>query len=125
VNSNLPDPTGLSDEEFNDFIWELRLRIAANKAQLDPRQARRKHTLKIVRGTVLTVGGLVGATLDWLAGILTVVGAWDWVDALAEDARITNRQLELQRDLTVLENQLTAAAAEFQRRTDLTQPGDT
>jgi hypothetical protein len=122
VNADLTNLSGLSDQEIEIFIRDLRLRIAASKARLESSESRRRRSFKIARGTVLTAGGLVGANFDWLAAALTIVGAWDWIDAFAEDARITNQQLELLRDLALFEDQFVAAAVEFQRRTSARQP---
>jgi hypothetical protein len=123
VNADLTNLiSGLSDQELDTFIRDLRLRIAANKARIESSKSRRRRSLKIARGTVLTAGGFVGANFDWLAALLTVIGAWDWIDAFAEDARITNQQLELLRDLALFEDQFVAAAVEFQRRTSARQP---
>jgi hypothetical protein len=117
VSAVLLDLKTLSDDELTAVIRDLSVQIAANRAQLEPKVIRRRRTFKLARGTFLTVGGLAGATLDWLALLLTIVGIWDWIDALAEDAAIMNRQLELLHDLAVLEEQFSAAATEFRRRT--------
>lgn len=111
-----PQLRGMSDHELGNFVRDIRGQIIAYEAQIERRSQRRKRTIKLVRGTLLTAGGFLTATYDLLALFLVLTGLWDWIDAVAEDAQSMNHQTVLRRDLKRLEDQLTLAENEFERR---------
>ena len=83
------DPQDLqrpSDRELINFVHDLRVQIAVSEARLEPASAFRRRNLKLVRGTLLASGGLIGATLEPLVAILTIVGLWDWIDAIVDES---------------------------------------
>jgi len=110
----------LSDRELADHVRGLERDIAAFGAQLEPASAKRKRTVKIVRATVLTAGGLFAASFDFLGIALTLLGVWDWAEVFVDDAREMNRQIALRSTLTELEDRFDAAQEELLRR--LSQP---
>ena len=93
----------LSDRELINFVHDLRVQIAVSEARLEPVSAFRRRNLKLVRGTLLASGGLMGATLEPLAAILTIVGVWDWIDAIVEDANAINHRRAVAWTLAELE----------------------
>lgn len=112
--SNLAE---LSDRELIDYARDLAYRIGALEGQIESPVARRKRTVKIIRSTILISGGLVGATLvDLLGLVITVLGFWDCVEAIRDDAAAMNRQDELRRIFSRLAGELNAIEAEFRRR---------
>jgi hypothetical protein len=81
----------LSDRHLVDHARDLAYRIGALEGQLESSAARRKRTVKIVRSTILISGGLLGATLvDFLGLVITVLGFWDCVEAIRDDATAMN-----------------------------------
>lgn len=107
----------LSDRELVQYARDLAYRIGALEGQLESAAARRKRTVKIIRSTILISGGLVGATLvDLLGLVITVLGLWDCVEAVQEDAAAMNRQHELRRIVSSLAAEVNAIEAEFRRR---------
>ena len=120
-----PEWRGLSDHELGKFIHDLRLRIATCEARLEPRGAGRQRSLKLARGAFLTAGGLLGSAFDLLALSLVVVGVWDLIAAVVDDATATNRQVELRRDLIELELTLAAASIELRQRSSTIHTGNT
>jgi hypothetical protein len=72
--------------------------------------------MKVLRATFLTAGGFFVITVDILGGLLLLVGAWDWVDAIADDVDTMNVQNSLQRELSEIEEELEAAETEFEDR---------
>ena len=110
------DSMQLTDHELGNFIRDLRLRVAANEAQLESPSAGRQRTIKILRGTILTAGGLVGASFEPFSIVLTIIGCWDWVDTIRDDVNAMNRQIQLRETLIDLERQIAMAEAELERR---------
>jgi hypothetical protein len=76
------DLRDLSDVELIDHLRDLRLQIALLEPNIETWKDRRRRTIKIVRGTILTAGGFIGATIDPLGLLLVVLGGWDWVEAI-------------------------------------------
>jgi hypothetical protein len=111
VVDNLVDIESLSISELEQFIRECRTSISILRSQIDPPSAARWRTLKIVRATLLTVGGFIGATFDWMALILVAVGTWDWLEEFVEDAREMNKNNELIERAIEFDRQLNAAEA--------------
>jgi hypothetical protein len=71
----------------------LVVRIAVLGPQIEPRVHERKRTIKIVRSTGLMAGGLLTATVVDLWGlIISLLGAWDCIEAVEDDVREMNRQ---------------------------------
>jgi hypothetical protein len=104
------------DRELTDFIRDLRLQIVALEAQIEPPAASRQRTVRLIRGTFLTVGGFLTATFNPLGIALVLVGGWDWVDAVVDDVAAMNRRLALRRAIMIHSRQLAAAEVEFHRR---------
>lgn len=62
-------------------------------------------------------GGLLGAALvDLLGLVITVLGFWDCVEAIRDDAAAMNRQHELHHIVSSLADELNTIEAEFRRR---------
>ena len=110
------DLTRVSDRDLGTFIRDLRLKIAACEARIEPPAVTRLRNIKLARGTLLTVGGLLGIAWEPIAAVVFFVGLWDWIDAVAEDASVMNRQLKLRRELAEISFQLAVAEAELRRR---------
>ena len=106
----------LSDRDLANQIRELRLQIVALEAQIEPPAAHSQRTVKLARGTFLTVGGFLTATFNPLGIALVIVGAWDWVDAIVDDAEAMNRGIALRRTIADLSQKLSVAEAEFRKR---------
>jgi hypothetical protein len=111
-----PQLRGMSDHELGNLVRDIRGQINACEVQIERRSQRRKRTIKLVRGTLLTAGGFVTATYDILAFFLVLAGLWDWIEAVAEDAEAMNRQIALMRNLRDLEDELRSVEKEFERR---------
>lgn len=112
-----PNLAELSDRELVDYARDLAYRIGALDGQVETSGSRRKRTFKIIRSTILISGGLVGATLvDLLGLVITVLGFWDCIEAIQDDAVAMNRQLESRRTISNLANELNAIEVEFRRR---------
>jgi hypothetical protein len=106
-----------SDRELVEYARDVVYRIGALEGQIESPAARRKRTLKLIRSTILISGGLVGATLvDLLGLVITVLGFWDCVEAIRDDADAMNRQQQLRRIVSGLADELNAIEAEFRRR---------
>jgi hypothetical protein len=108
--------TAYSIEELGNLIRDLRLQIVVYQAQLEVPTASRQRTIKIIRNTILTAGGIYGATFTLAAAILAVLGFWDWIDTIRSDVATMNRQIRFRRALTDLTQQLIAAESELDRR---------
>ena len=107
----------LSDRELVEYARDLAYRIGTLEGQLESGPARRKRTIKIIRSTILISGGLIGATIvDLLGLVITVLGLWDCVEAIQEDAAAMNRQNQIRRIVSSLTDELNAIEAEFRRR---------
>lgn len=111
-----PDLRAFSDRDLSHYARDLAYRIAALEARIEPATASRKRTIKIVRSTVLMGGGLLAATLDLFALIITLLGVWDCIEAVHEDVATMNEQHELRRTVIGLQVEMDAIEAEFQRR---------
>jgi hypothetical protein len=106
----------LSDRELANLVRDLRLQIIALDAQFEPHAASRQRTVKLVRGTFLTVGGFLTATFNLLGIALVLVGGWDWIDAVVDDAAAMNRRIGLRKAVRALSQQLDEAETEFLKR---------
>jgi multidrug efflux pump subunit AcrA (membrane-fusion protein) len=109
----------LSDHDLHRLARELKTEIAIRQAQIEAPSAERKATRRILRGTFLTAAGFFGLSLDPLSGVIALVGLWDWVEVLRDDAEAANRQMRLRADRQRLAHRLTALEAEIRRRGDL------
>jgi hypothetical protein len=69
-----------------------------------------------LRATFLTAGGFFAVTVDVLGGLLLLVGAWDWVDAIRDDVETMNAQNSLQLELSEIEEELEIAETELENR---------
>jgi hypothetical protein len=113
----VPPTFAESDRELVEYARDLAYRIDALGGQIESAAARRKRTVKIIRSTILISGGLVGATVvDLLALVITVLGFWDCVEAIQEDAAATNRQRQLRLVVSDLADELSAIEDELRRR---------
>jgi hypothetical protein len=114
VPLNLAD---LSDRDLVAYTRDLVYRIGTLEGQMESAAARRRRTVKIVRSTILISGGLLGATLiDLLGLVIAVLGLWDCIEAIQDDATAMNRQREMRRTVSNLAGELNAVEAEFRRR---------
>lgn len=110
------DLRGITDIELLEQLRNLRLRIALLEPHIDTARDRTRRTTKIVRGTILTAGGFLAATIDPLGLLLVVLGGWDWVDTISDDADTTNRGLAVRRQINALEAELDEIESELVRR---------
>ncbi|HEY2757625.1 MAG TPA: hypothetical protein VGJ01_18000 [Pseudolabrys sp.] len=116
----LPDEPALeslSDIEIKDRIRQLELEIAAceGRVETDADEARRSR--RLARGTFLTAAGFFGLTLDPISAVIILVGFFDWMEALRDDARQTNLKAALTWQSAKLKAQLELVEAEVRRRT--------
>lgn len=95
--------SSLTSRDLIHLVREIEGRIAICEAQLEPGSSEGRQTFRLVRGTFLIVGGFLGATFELWTLVLVLVGFWDWLDTIVDDAIITRRQLGLRRELTWLE----------------------
>lgn len=112
------DLRGLSDGELVIYVLNIRAQVVALEAQLKGIPSSRQRTIKVIRATFLTTGGIFAGAVDPIGFLLAAVGLWDWVVTLSDDAQAMNAQISLNRELNDLEAQLKAAEAEVQRRND-------
>lgn len=113
----MPPNFAESDRELVEYVRDLAYRIGELEGQIESAPARRKRTVKIIRSTILISGGLIGATVvDLLALVIAILGLWDCVEAIQEDAAAMNRQHQLRYAVSVLAADLDAVEAEFRRR---------
>ena len=110
------DFSALSDVALRNEIRLLETEIAVCNAQIEPKASEIKRSRRIARGTFLTVAGFFGLTLDLISGVIALVGFFDWIDGLREDASATNMQLKLRRRLPTLKDRLALLEAEVRRR---------
>jgi hypothetical protein len=110
------DLRGLSDAELIEHLRDVRLRIAVLEPQIETRTNRIRRTIKAVRGTFLTVGGFLTLTADLFGFLLVLLGWWDWIETIADDARETNRGLAVRRAMAKLALELDKVQMELGRR---------
>lgn len=106
----------LSDDELSEEIRRLQVEIAIRRALIEPRSAERRRSVRLARGTLLTALGFFGLTLDPISGVVAVVGFFDWMEAVREDALAYNQQIRLRSDLLTLDARLAKVTAEVRRR---------
>jgi hypothetical protein len=106
----------LSDRELANLIRDLRVQIAELEPHIDSATDVRRRTMKLIRGTFLATGGFLTATIDILGIVLVVVGLWEWIDVVVEDANAMNDRNALRRRISDLSVQLVAAEMEFRTR---------
>jgi hypothetical protein len=112
----LADLRDLTDAALIEYLRDLRLRIALLGPQIETAKDRRGRTIKVLRGTVLTAGGFLAATIDPLGLLLVLLGGWDWVENISDDATTMNRDLTLRRQMNALGAELEAVRSEMVRR---------
>ncbi|MFZ1883320.1 MAG: hypothetical protein WAU53_06875 [Rhodoplanes sp.] len=110
------DLGSLTDDELTEEILRLQIEIAIRRAQIEPPSAKRKRSLRLARGTLLTGLGFFGLTLDPISGIIAIVGFFDWMEAVREDAAVLNQQIRLRSDWLKLNARLEKVTAEVRRR---------
>jgi hypothetical protein len=110
------DLPGLSDTELLERLRDLRLQIALLAPDIETREDRRRRTTKIVRGTILAAGGFIGATIDPMGLMLVLLGGWDWVEGISDDANEMNKNLALHKRVVELNNELGEIDVELRRR---------
>lgn len=110
------DPERLSDRELGNLIRGLQLEIAQCQGRLESPDASRQRSIKILRGAILNVGGILGASFEPISAILVILGCWDWIDAIRDDVNSMNQQLVYQRVLAELYLQLEEAELELEKR---------
>jgi hypothetical protein len=110
------DLPGLSDSELLERLQALRLQIALLEPDIEDRKDRRRRTIKIVRGTILAAGGFLGATVDPMGLFLVLLGGWDWVEGISDDATEMNKNLAVRRRVNELAAQLDEIELELRKR---------
>ena len=70
----IADLPTLSDRDLGNFIRDVRLKIVACESRLESSATTRQRTVKLARGTFLTVGGFFEITLEPLAAV------YSWLD---------------------------------------------
>jgi hypothetical protein len=83
----------LSDAELSERLRDVQLTIGLLGSQIETKNERRNRTIKVIRGTILTAGGFIVATIDSLGLLLVLLGGWDWVDGISGDAKSTNKDV--------------------------------
>ncbi len=106
----------LSDDELKDYLRDLTIRIALLEPHLETSEDRRRRTVKIVRGTILSAGGFLGAEKSPLGFLLVLLGGWDWIEAISDDAKATNKNLVIRRGINALNAELDDVERELRRR---------
>jgi hypothetical protein len=107
----------LSDIELRDHIRVLELEIAACEARINPDAEELKRSRRLGRGTFLMAAGFLGLSLDPISALVAVVGFFDWVEALRDDAAQANSRSLLRRQSIHLKTQLALLENEVERRT--------
>ena len=107
----------LSDIELRDQIQLLELEIAACAARISTDAEEQKRSRRLARGTFLTAAGFFGLALDPISAVVAVIGFFDWIEALHDDAAQTNSRIILRRQLVHLRAPLALLQAEVRRRT--------
>ncbi len=86
------DIGALPDDALVALARELGADLRADAAHIEPEQAARKRTRKLLRGAVLNFTGLAAAgPTGGLSLLLCAGGLLDWADALVEDAESHER----------------------------------
>jgi hypothetical protein len=111
------DLSDLSDVELDDYVRGIRAQIVELKAKLESIPSSRLRTVKVVRATFLTTGGILAGAVDAFGFLLVAIGLWDWIETLSEDAQAMNTQNSVSGELKYLQAQLGAMESEIQRRT--------
>ncbi len=112
----------LSDIELRDRIRLLELEIAACSARIDTDADELRRTRRLARGTFLTAAGFFGLALDPISAVVAVVGFFDWIEALRDDAAQAKLRNSLRGDLARLKAALESLQAEVRRRTGTARP---
>lgn len=61
-------------------------------------------------------GGFIVATLDPLGAVLVLLGGWDWVVGISDDAKAMNKNLAMRGRINDLNTELNLVELEFKRR---------
>jgi hypothetical protein len=110
------DLTLLSDAELQTHAENLRVRVDAIGVRIQAVPTLRSRNLKVLRATFLTAGGFFVATFDPLGGLLLLIGAWDWVESISDDAAVMNAENQLRREEDEIEKDLDKVEAELVAR---------
>lgn len=112
-----PDIGTLPDGELIALTRELGAELRGIAALIEPAQATRKRTRKLLRGTALNFAGLAAAVpTGGISLLLCAGGLLDWADALVEDANAMNGQLRYRRIYLEKQAFLAHVQAELKRR---------
>jgi hypothetical protein len=112
-----PDIGALPDGELVSLARELGAELRGIAALIEPAEATRKRTRKLLRGTALNFAGLAAAVpTGGFSLLLCAGGLLDLADALVEDAKVMNDQLRYQRIYLEKQAFLAHVAAELERR---------
>jgi hypothetical protein len=112
-----PDIGTLPDGELVSLARELGAELRGIAALIEPTQATRKRTRKLLRGSVLNFVGLAAAVpTGGFSLLLCAGGLLDWADTLVEDAKVMNDQLRYHRIYLEKQAFLAHVAAELERR---------
>jgi hypothetical protein len=106
----------LSDARLREHLRDLRLEIGLLAPFIEAREERTQRTIKVIRGTVLMAGGLVFATFEPAGAILALLGGWDWIVGISDDAKAMNQNLAMRRKINDLNAELDVIESEFRRR---------
>jgi hypothetical protein len=106
----------LTDVALRNEIHLLEIGIAACEAQIEPDSEEAKRSRRIARGTFLTAAGFFGFSLDPISAIVAVVGVFDWIEGIRDDASAYNLRLKLRRRRIELRGRYAALQAEVRRR---------
>ncbi len=110
------DLSYLSNAELDDCVRVVRAQISELEATLGAIPSSRQRTIKVVRATFLTAGGILVGAVDALGFLFAAIGLWDCVETLLEDARTMNAQHSMIAEVNYLQAQLSAIESEVQRR---------
>jgi hypothetical protein len=112
-----PEIGALPDGELVSLARELGAELRGIAALIEPTQATRKRTRKLLRGSVLNFVGLAAAVpTGGFSLLLCAGGLLDWADTLVEDAKVMNDQLRYHRIYLEKQAFLAHVAAELERR---------
>jgi len=110
------DLGALSDVELQSEIHLLEIEIATCEAQIDSDAEEAKRSRKIARGTFLTAAGFFGLTFDPISGLVVLVGFFDWIEAIRDDAVAYTLRLRMERRRMELRSHYAALESEVRRR---------
>ena len=89
-----------TDDELNARLQALAAHLAIADARIEPTSAAGRRMRKLLRGIVLTVGGILfAAPTGGLTLLLSVMGVIDMIDVLEEDFAASRLRTRLRNEL--------------------------